>query len=28
MAARSVKLKYGKLGKLLAAQRDQRGLPG
>jgi hypothetical protein len=28
MAARSVKLKYGKLGKLLAAQRDQRSLPG
>jgi glycosyltransferase involved in cell wall biosynthesis len=28
MAARSVKLKYGKLGKLLAAQRYQRSLPG
>jgi glycosyltransferase involved in cell wall biosynthesis len=28
MAARSVKLKYGKLGKLLAAQRDQRSSPG
>jgi len=28
MAARSVKLKYGKLGKLLAAQREQRSMPG
>jgi Glycosyl transferase family 2 len=28
MAARSVKLKYGKLGKLLAAQRGQRSMPG
>src|ERR1700745_1401044 len=28
MAARSVKLKYGKLGKLLAAQRNTRRLPG
>jgi len=28
MAARSVKLKYGKLGKLLAAQRAQRSMPG
>jgi hypothetical protein len=27
MAARSVKLKYGKLGKLLAAQREQRSMP-
>ncbi len=28
MAARSVKLKYEKLGKLLAARRDQRSVPG